>query len=108
MTTVKKIAIRAVRSGGGQRTTPVIDRLISGSFEAALARGAHELDNGESLQTLDITSHYAHGMDAGKMVTVHDKMWGKPATGVIRGINISIEPGKTLMKIKLEIKRVKL
>ena len=86
---------------GGTLPGPDISNPLLCSDAVKLARGIAELDKYEQLQEIHITTLYQDGFMPGKMVQVHDSLFGQTFIAKITGVHHNFKPpiAQTLLDV---------
>ena len=78
----------------------IVDPLLT-DIRAALSRGRAELDSGEPLQTVRITSLYAAGLKPGGLLEIRDYFQGGPYRGKVTSVEHSSQGGQLTTSLEL-------
>jgi len=95
------IDIIVLRHAGDKPGEDIVDSLLS-TLEAALARGAYELDkydDGQQPVTLSIT--YRPNVRLGQLVEVHDSLQGRSYRGKITSVSHRISRGEATTTVDI-------
>ncbi|MBF0193478.1 MAG: discoidin domain-containing protein [Magnetococcales bacterium] len=100
-TTIKSIT--AERNSGQSPTKDIIAPLLSS--EAALnARAQQELDLGEALQIVEVTTIFRPGLAPGQLIEVHDALYGRTFRGLLIELFHSINNNTQTSKLTISKK----
>jgi len=90
-----------VKRHAADRPAPDIVEPLLTDIRAALERGRAELDSGEPLQVVRITSLYVAGLAPGDLVEVRDMYQGGPWRGKVTSVSHTAAEGTLLTELEL-------
>ncbi|MDH5757698.1 MAG: hypothetical protein OEZ55_13655 [Nitrospinota bacterium] len=90
-----------VKRHRADRPAPDIVEPLLTDIRAAIERGRAELDSGEELQVVRITSLYVAGIKPGDLVEVADMYQGGPYRGKVTSVAHAAADGKLLTELEL-------
>ncbi|MBF0358954.1 MAG: discoidin domain-containing protein [Magnetococcales bacterium] len=91
------------RNNGRRPAPDIFAPLLSGK-PALIARCEQELDLGEELQIVDITSIYRPGLAPGQLIEIHDTLYGRSFRGILTALCHTIGQNTPTSKLTISKK----